>query len=691
MQPRGILRRFCSRKRLSPTSKIDAQNIAREGESLTDPSDTVGGRSLSVAEVRACGATSILKLDLQHRAAAVTRRLGVRTLEELARVPLVDLLRQGNCGLETICDLRLRVLRAIDCCTYLIPWKDSIRGQPLARIEMKALRQTPVSQMRLTSAAVEVVKKLQVRSALDVAVASREEVLGLRMRRSSEVVRQLDLAVWRIVAHTDRQVKSELRARLNGLRLRILRATAPDEGQDDSAASNDGETTEAEAPHDGSVYGRSLTTEEERICGATAVGVLGLSVRANNVAKALGLSTALDVARASREELADLKNCGSTTIREFRAAVVSAIEGYGTPASIDVGDADELALRVDAIISMLDRRAQFVLQKRFGMWNGGRTTLQGVAAILGCTRARVQQIEAKAFRRLRGSRSSEAALGILRQLRDFYLDPIRSPQFGGVLTPGDIENLIELGSSGKAPDSTRAIALRFLVGAFDEGLEHFKQGVATDLEGRFRSEDAATRFKALETEVRTLLTARGRPIPIDDLAKRLCVDGLETNAGELKRLSQVSSEIGISVGEVALRHWNKFGRGRAAARIERALAELGEPTHFSYVAEKMNFLFPDKAPFSGHAITATMLRYPDVFTSLGRGIYALRNWGVSRPPYVKDFVIDSMRRAGGQATIEHVADLGAKKHGFKQSSIAMTMSLNPTFFRHIQGSLYRLL
>ncbi len=101
-------------------------------------------------------------------------------------------------------------------------------------------------------------------------------------------------------------------------------------------------------------------------------------------------------------------------------------------------------------------------------------------------------------------------------------------------------------------------------------------------------------------------------------------------------------------------------------------------------------MLPEKAPFVGHAITATMLRYPDVFVSLGRGTYALRNWGVSRPPYVKDFVIETMKRDGGQATIERVAELGKKKYGFKHNSIAMTMSLNPTFFQRIRGTLYRL-
>ena len=37
-----------------------------------------------------------------------------------------------------------------------------------------------------------------------------------------------------------------------------------------------------------------------------------------------------------------------------------------------------------------------------------------------------------------------------------------------------------------------------------------------------------------------------------------------------------------------------------------------------------------------------MLRYPDVFTSLGRGMYGLRDWGISRPPFLKDFLTDTM-------------------------------------------------
>jgi hypothetical protein len=443
------------------------------------------------------------------------------------------------------------------------------------------------------------------------------------------------------------------------------------------------------------VFGAPLTEGEQTVCGATPLDVLGLSVRASNVAVAFGMVTALDVARANRDEVTDLKNCGRTTIRELRSAISALLRESGPTESVDICRPSDVEAQVAAILSTLDPRSQMVLQRRFGLWAGEKTTLEGVASTLGLTRERIRQIETKALKRLRGSRSRKVGLAMLAHLRDSYLDPNRSPVLAGVLTAEDVDDLCELRLSPDASGSTsRGLALRFLLGAFDETLERFKQGLAMDREGRwFASEAAAKRWDRLESEVRTALASRGRPALIDDLVARLRLSsaGVEITAPELRRLPQVSRQVVMSLGQLALPNWNRFGRGRAAGRVERALAELGQPTHFSYIVEKMNFLFPDKAPFQGHAITATMLRYPDVFVSLGRGEYALRNWGVSRPPYVKDFVIDTMREAGGEATVEYVADIGAKKHGFKHSSIAMTMSLHPTFFQHLRGKLYKLL
>ena len=131
-------------------------------------------------------------------------------------------------------------------------------------------------------------------------------------------------------------------------------------------------------------------------------------------------------------------------------------------------------------------------------------------------------------------------------------------------------------------------------------------------------------------------------------------------------------------------------RKRRYTQVYMALQALGEPTHYSYIASKVNSMFPDSDPFTARNVQAAMFGHDDIFVSLGRGMYALCDWGVRRPLYIKDFVVETMRQAGGRATVDQVAALGAEKYGFKRSSIEMTLALNPTYFRRVGDGRYTL-
>jgi hypothetical protein len=117
------------------------------------------------------------------------------------------------------------------------------------------------------------------------------------------------------------------------------------------------------------------------------------------------------------------------------------------------------------------------------------------------------------------------------------------------------------------------------------------------------------------------------------------------------------------------------------AVAHRALMELGQATHFSYITDRVNAIAPDGRIRDGHAITATMLRYPDVFVSLGRGMYGLRDWGISRPPFIKDFLVSAIQERGGRAHTDDLVSLASQKYGFKKTSIAMTLGMNPQLFK----------
>ncbi|WP_322819692.1 sigma-70 family RNA polymerase sigma factor, partial [Tepidiforma sp.] len=79
----------------------------------------------------------------------------------------------------------------------------------------------------------------------------------------------------------------------------------------------------------------------------------------------------------------------------------------------------DLRRTIEHLLSTLQEREQFVLLHRFGLVDGEPQTLETIGKILGVTRERVRQIEAKALNKLRHPRT-------LRLLEPFrYHDPGR--------------------------------------------------------------------------------------------------------------------------------------------------------------------------------------------------------------------------------------------------------------------------
>lgn len=84
------------------------------------------------------------------------------------------------------------------------------------------------------------------------------------------------------------------------------------------------------------------------------------------------------------------------------------------PAPDDTATHNLLKEHLEEILNGLPPREVRILQLRYGLLDGQDRTLEEVGGIIGVSRERVRQIEARALRRLRDLR-------IRRKLRD-YLD-----------------------------------------------------------------------------------------------------------------------------------------------------------------------------------------------------------------------------------------------------------------------------
>jgi hypothetical protein len=151
---------------------------------------------------------------------------------------------------------------------------------------------------------------------------------------------------------------------------------------------------------------------------------------------------------------------------------------------------------------------------------------------------------------------------------------------------------------------------------------------------------------------------------------------------KLHRWADVSKIVGVDdAGLVCLRQWPHFNPQTISEMAQRALLELGTPTHFMKIIDKMNYLFPKRAPFGEHSVHGRLGWDTHIFVCLGKGMYALTNWGIKRPPFIKEFLASAILEKGGIATEGDLIRSGQERHGYKETSMKMTLQMNPRIFR----------
>jgi DNA-directed RNA polymerase specialized sigma24 family protein len=130
------------------------------------------------------------------------------------------------------------------------------------------------------------------------------------------------------------------------------------------------------------------------------------------------------------------------------------IQDEKSPSPADAAVDTDLSLQTDNVLGSLTPREEKVLRMRFGIGERQDYTLEEVGKVLGVTRERVRQIEAKAIRRLR--HPTRAKL-LNRAFLFFKEEGSMTPQQGGSMTPGSKIPSISLSTSLKVTPLTKTL------------------------------------------------------------------------------------------------------------------------------------------------------------------------------------------------------------------------------------------
>ena len=121
-------------------------------------------------------------------------------------------------------------------------------------------------------------------------------------------------------------------------------------------------------------------------------------------------------------------------------------------------------------------------------------------------------------------------------------------------------------------------------------------------------------------------------------------------------------------------------------RIYLVMKEHKKPLHFTKIAKVIDDLGISKRKSHPQTVHNELIK-DERFVLIGRGIYALREWGYS-PGAVKDVLEDILRKSGQHMSKEEIMTEIMKFRKVKKTTVMINLNNNIKFVKH--GNKYAL-
>lgn len=311
------------------------------------------------------------------------------------------------------------------------------------------------------------------------------------------------------------------------------------------------------------------------------------------------------------------------------------------------------------LLSVLPDRAKQVLINRYGL--GKKTekmTLDSIGKLYGITRERVRQIENYALANIRKSDAYKTEKATFAELEELL------HSLGGIVVEDDF-----LGHVSKDKSLQNHIHFVLVVGdTFKKRKEddHFKH--------RWHVNEELA--KNVEDSLRRLYTGLSDQdlLPESEMVNKF-LSHLENVAEKYKNQEIIKRWLSISkkVGKNAIGEWGMSSSPNVKTKGMRDYAFLvirkhGSPIHFKEVAQQITQVFKKKAHV---ATTHNELIKDSRFVLVGRGLYALKEWGYIAG-VVKD-VIKNIIEKNGPLTKEEIIQKVLKERYVKDNTIMVNL------------------
>ncbi len=321
---------------------------------------------------------------------------------------------------------------------------------------------------------------------------------------------------------------------------------------------------------------------------------------------------------------------------------------------------------VNDILGTIDReREREIVSRRYGLFDR-KETLEQIGELLGITRERVRQLEKAVVQKLKAQGES-GELPHIAEVQTALVAAIND--MGKVVR---VKNLSEVFTEENSKlDQARIAFLAQLcpeLTVIDDN-DHFHNAVAVTVHHDEK------KVKDLVTGLIDTIKEHGEPAEISTFAKKAGHDDHK----HTESLASVSKHLATLNDRWGLIKWPMVNPKNIRDKIYVILKEHGKHMHFNEIAEAIKGSDFKRKDVTTQAIHNELIK-DKRFVLIGRGIYALKEWGYSKGT-VADIIADVLKDAGEPLHRDEIVKRVLESRYVKETTILLNLQGKPQFKR----------
>ena len=346
---------------------------------------------------------------------------------------------------------------------------------------------------------------------------------------------------------------------------------------------------------------------------------------------------------------------------------------------------------VDKILNELPERTREIISARLGLETGYTKTLEAIGKSLNITRERVRQLESVGLKQIDKFLAKSYLLDDFFKVVNDHLNCFKGVREEKRLLK-ELSFLLDV-------DDEEISKIRFLV-FLNKKLLYF---AADENHLAFWANDKKFAHKIIEfvKKLNKTIQARKSPLQVEsfekftrEIAKTAGLFGLPN--GNLMSYVCLSPAISFSpFGYIGTDKHLEVAPANVGDKAYLVLKTKEQPMHFRDLAGSMNEYAKSASSF--HPVWQKTIEAQTVhneliknkeFVLVGRGIYALAEWGYQKGT-VREVILQVLRKARKPLALEEVVD-GVKKHRFVKDSTIFINLQNKKYFEKTKDKKYAL-